>query len=52
VVPEGTRGKSRVKQSGGKPPHSKMGWARMLGANTQDRIVGSAKSKATSTTPA
>jgi hypothetical protein len=35
-------------QSGGKPPHSKMGSAWMLGANAIDQIAGSANSKAPS----
>jgi hypothetical protein len=35
-----------VKQRGGKPPHSKMGWAWMLGAIISDQVAGSAKSNA------
>jgi len=38
---KGTRGKPRARQSGGKPPHSKMGQARMRCAYATDEIVGS-----------
>jgi len=41
-----TRGKPRVMQSGGKLPHSKMGWVPMLGERAEDRIAGSGTSKA------
>jgi len=44
-VREGARGKPRVRQSGGKPPHSKMGWAWMVSANANDRSAGSIKFK-------
>jgi hypothetical protein len=33
-------------EGGGKPPHSKMGWAWMLGAGAMDQIVGSAEGEA------
>jgi len=35
-------------QSGGKPPHSKTGWAWMLGADAKDRNAGCAEAKAPS----
>jgi hypothetical protein len=47
-VGNGTRGKSRATQSGGKPPHPKTAKARMLGANAKERSAGRAKSKALS----
>jgi hypothetical protein len=35
-------------ESGGKPPHSKMGWAWMLGGNGKDRTAGCVAAKAPS----
>jgi len=45
MVREGTRGKPRVGQSGGKPPHSKIVSEWMLGASAKDRSAGSIKFK-------